>query len=50
MKRVTKSEFIKMYESTTITAMAKHLGVAKATIIRWARKFNLQSKKRSLIK
>lgn len=45
--RISKEEFIKKYNSTTTTNLAKELGVTRQTIITMAKKYNLPHKKRT---
>ena len=50
MNQVTKEEFIELYKKKSINELSELLKVSRQTIHKWALKFNLSPKRKSLIK
>lgn len=50
MKKISKEKFSLMYAKYTLEEIAKKLGVSKSLVEYYARKLNLKSKRKLIIK
>ena len=49
MKKITKKEFVGLYQSMKLKELAKYLGIAETTIEYYARKLGLTKRKMKII-